>query len=376
MATKSTDVSADTPPMFTPFRLRELTLSNRVVMSPMCMYSADDLDGTPTDFHVVHLGSRAVGGAGLVFTEMTQISREARISPGDAGIYDDKHIEPWKRVVDFVHARSDAKIGMQLGHAGRKACEPIAWLRDTPLTEKEKWEIVAPSAVPFGPDSEMPKEMNQGDIAKVIDDFVSGAERANKAGFDIIELHGGHGYLLSSFISPLSNRRTDKYGGSLENRMRLPLEVFHAVRAVWPEEKPISCRISAIDWDEDGNQIEDGIEVARYFKEAGLDIIDVSSGNVTSVRRPVTPGLFQTPFSEAIRAAVDMPTMTVGNIATAEQINGVIAEGRADLCCVAKGHLFDPYFVRHAARKLGYDLNWPNQYPAATVFNPEPKEVR
>ena len=189
MATKYTDLSADTPPMFTPFRLRELTLSNRVVMSPMCMYSADDLDGTPTDFHVVHLGSRAVGGAALVFTEMTQISREARISPGDAGIYDDKHIEPWKRVVDFVHARSDAKIGMQLGHAGRKACEPIAWLRDTPLTEEEKWEIVAPSAVPFGPDSEMPKEMNQGDIAKVIDDFVSGAERANKAGFDIIELH-------------------------------------------------------------------------------------------------------------------------------------------------------------------------------------------
>ena len=325
---------------------------------------------------MVHLGSRAVGGAGLVFTEMTQISREARISPGDAGIYDDKHIEPWKRVVDFVHARSDAKIGMRLGHAGRKACEPIAWLRHTPLTEEEKWEIVAPSAVAFGPDSEMPKEMNQGDIAKVIDDFVSGTERAEAAGFDIIELHGGHGYLLSSFISPLSNKRTDKYGGSRENRMRLPLEVFRAVRAVWPDEKPISCRISAIDWDDDGNQIEDGIEVARHFKEAGLDIIDVSSGNVTNIRRPVTPGLFQTPFSEAIRAAIDMPTMTVGNIATAEQINGVIAEGRADLCCVAKGHLFDPYFVRHAARKLGYELPWPNQYPAAAVFNPEPEETR
>ena len=376
MATKTTDVSADTPPMFTPFTLRDLTLSNRVVVSPMCMYSADDLDGTPTDFHVVHLGSRAVGGAGLVFTEMTQISREGRISPGDAGIYDDKHIEPWKRVVDFVHHRSDAKIGMQLGHAGRKACEPIAWLRDTPLTDAEKWEIVGPSAIPFGPDSEMPREMNQGDIAKVIDDFVSGAERAEKAGFDIIELHGGHGYLLSSFISPLSNHRTDAYGGSMENRMRLPLEVFRAVRAVWPEEKPISCRISAIDWVEGGNTIEDGIEVARLFKEAGLDIIDVSSGNVTSVRRPVTPGLFQTPFSEAIRNAVDMPTMTVGNIATPEQINNVIAEGRADLCCVAKGHLFDPYFVRHAARKLGYNLPWPNQYPAAAVFNPDPEEVR
>lgn len=376
MATKRTDMPGDTPPMFTPFTLRDLTLSNRVVVSPMCMYSADDLDGTPTDFHVVHLGSRAVGGAGLVFTEMTQISPEGRISPGDAGIYDDKHIEPWKRVVDFVHNRSDAKIGMQLGHAGRKACEPIAWKRDTPLTGDEKWEIVAPSAIPFGPDSDTPREMNQGDIAKVIDDFVSGAERAEKAGFDIIELHGGHGYLLSSFISPLSNHRTDKYGGSIENRMRLPLEVFHAVRSVWPDEKPISCRISAIDWADGGNTIEDGVVVGRMFKEAGLDILDVSSGNVTHVRRPVTPGLFQTPFSEAIRRETGIPTMTVGNIATPEQINGVIAEGRADLCCVAKGHLYDPYFVRHAARKLGYALPWPKQYPAAAVFNPEPEEVR
>jgi anthraniloyl-CoA monooxygenase len=306
--------------------------------------------------------------------EMTCPSADARITPGCPGLWNDAQCAAWERIVDFVHANSDAKIGMQLGHAGRKACEPIAWKRDTPLTEEEKWEIVAPSAIPFGPNSEMPREMNQGDIAKVIDDFVSGAIRAEAAGFDIIELHGGHGYLLSSFISPLSNKRTDKYGGSLENRMRLPLEVFHAVRAVWPGEKPISCRISAIDWDENGNRIEDGIEVARLFKEAGLDIIDVSSGNVTSVRRPVTPGLFQTPFSDAIRKAVNMPTMTVGNIATPEQINAVIADGRADLCCVAKGHLFDPYFVRHAARKLGYKLPWPNQYPAAAMFNPEPEE--
>ncbi|MBT5051262.1 MAG: hypothetical protein HOM58_22390 [Rhodospirillaceae bacterium] len=376
MATNTKDLAADIPPMFTPFSLRELTLPNRVVVSPMCMYSAEDLDGTPTDFHVVHLGSRAVGGAGLVFTEMTQISREGRISPGDAGIYDDEHVEPWKRVVDFVHHHSDAKIGMQLGHAGRKACEPIAWQRNTPLTDDEKWEIVAPSAIPFGPDSDMPREMNQGDIAKVVDDFVSGAERANEAGFDIIELHGGHGYLLSSFISPLSNQRSDAYGGSMENRMRLPLEVFRAVRAVWPEEKPISCRISAIDWADGGNNIEDAVEVGRMFKEAGLDILDVSSGNVTHVRRPVTPGLFQTPFSEEIRRETGIPTMTVGNIATPEQINGVIAEGRADLCCVAKGHLFDPYFVRHAARTLGYQLPWPKQYPAAAVFNPEPEEVR
>ena len=375
MATDTEELAADIPPMFTPFSLRDLTLPNRVVLSPMCMYSADDFDGVPTDFHVVHLGSRAMGGVGLVFTEMTQISPEGRISPGDAGIWDDRHIEPWKRVVDFVHRHADGKIGMQLGHAGRKACEPRAWERDTPLTPDQKWEIVAPSAIPFGPDSEMPREMNQADIAKVIDDFVSGAERVAKAGFDIIEIHGGHGYLLSSFISPLSNQRTDSYGGSLENRMRLPLEVFRAVRAVWPEEKPISCRISAFDWVEGGTTMEDAVRIARLFKEAGLDILDVSSGNVTNFRRPVTPGLFQTPFSEQIRQEVGIPTMTVGNIATPEQINGVIAKGRADLCCVAKGHLYDPYFVRHAARKLGHKLPWPKQYPAAAVFNPEPEET-
>jgi anthraniloyl-CoA monooxygenase len=214
--------------------------------------------------------------------------------------------------------------------------------------------------------------MNQADIAKVIEDFAAGAARANEAGFDIVELHGGHGYLLSSFISPLSNHRTDAYGGSIENRMRLPLEVFRAVRAVWPEEKPISCRISAVDWVEGGNEIEDAVEVGRLFRDAGLDILDVSSGNVTHVRRPVTPGLFQTPFSERIRRETGIPTMTVGNVATPEQCNDIIANGRADLCCVAKGHLYDPYFVRHAARKLGYDLPWPKQYPAAAVFNPEP----
>lgn len=372
MITDGKNLAADPPPMFTPFTLRDLTVPNRVVMSPMCMYSAEDLNGSPNDFHVVHLGSRAMGGAGLVFTEMTQISPEGRISPGDAGIWDDKHVEPWKRVVEFVHHHAHGKIGMQLGHAGRKGCEPIAWQRDTPLKNDEKWEIVAPSSIPFSSNSELPREMNQGDIAKVIDDFTAAAQRAADAGFDIIEIHGGHGYLLSSFISPLSNHRTDKYGGPMENRMRLPLEVFHAVRSVWPEEKPISCRISAIDWVEGGNTIENGVTVGKMFKEAGLDILDVSSGNVTDLRRPVTPGLFQTPFSERIRAEVDIPTMTVGNIATAEQINRVIANGRADLCCMAKGHLFDPYFVRHSARALGFELPWPKQYPAAGVFDPNP----
>ena len=363
----------EVPPIFTPFKLRGVTFPNRVVMSPMCMYSADDLDGTPTDFHVVHIGSRAVGGAGLVFTEMTQVSREGRISPGDAGIWDDKHTEAWKRVVDFVHQHTDAKIGMQLGHAGRKGCEPIAWERHKPLPEDQKWKIVAPSAIPFGPGSQTPHEMNQSDIAKAVDDFANGAERANEAGFDMIELHAGHGYLLSSFISPLSNKRTDSYGGTINHRMKFPLEVFQAVRKVWPDDKPISARISAIDWDDGGNQIEDGVRVGKMFKKAGLDILDVSSGNVTHIRRPAVSGLFQTPFSEQIRRETGIPTMTVGNIATPEQINEVISGGKADLCCVAKGHLFDPYFVRHAAHKLGYKkIQWPKQYPAAGIFNPDP----
>jgi anthraniloyl-CoA monooxygenase len=372
MTTRTKEAATETPPMFTPYTMRGLTLPNRVVVSPMCMYSADDLDGTPTDFHVVHLGSRAVGGAGLVFTEMTQISPEGRISPGDAGIWDDKHIEPWKRVVDFVHNRSEAKIGMQLGHAGRKGCEVLSWERGKKLPPEQRWEMVAPSAIPFGPDADTPRAMNQADLAKVVDDFVSGAVRAEAAGFDMIELHGGHGYLLSSFISKVSNHRTDAYGGDITGRMKLPLEVFHAVRAVWPDHKPISMRISAVDWVEGGNEIEDALVVARLLKEAGLDILDVSTGNVSHIRRPAMPGLFQTPFSEQIRAEVGIPTMTVGNISTAAQCNDIIASGRADLCCLGKGYLFDPYFVRHAARTLGYDgLAWPNQYPAAAMFKPE-----
>ena len=225
------------PALFAPLTLRNMTVKNRVMMSPMCMYSAQDLDGTPNDFHVVHIGSRALGGAGLVCTEMTQISPEGRISLGDAGIWDDKHIEPWKRVVDFVHGHTDAKIAMQLGHAGRKGCDPLTWERGTPLAKELHWEMVAPSAIPFGPNSNTPREMKQADIAKVRNDFISAAKRADRAGFDMIELHCGHGYLLSSFISPLSNQRTDSYGGDIKGRMKLPLEVFHAVRAVWPKKK-------------------------------------------------------------------------------------------------------------------------------------------
>jgi len=362
--------TADIPPIFTPLGLRGLTLPNRVVMSPMCMYTSDD--GAPCDFQVVHLGSRALGGAGLVFTEMTQVSPEGRISTGDAGMWDDKHIEPWKRVVDFVHTHSSARIGLQLGHAGRKGSTPLPWNRGKPLAPAEQWEIIAPSAIPFSPDSQTPRAMNQGDLARVKQAFADAAIRAEAAGFDMIEMHCGHGYLLSSFISPLSNTRTDRYGGSLEARMRYPLEVFDAIRQVWPADKPISARISAVDWVEGGTTVDDAVGIARMFRDAGLDIIDVSSGNVTDFRRPAMPGLFQTPFSEKIRAETGMKTMTVGNIATPEQMNQVIAGGRADLCVVGKGHLYDPFFTLHAARELGHDgALWPKQYAAARAFNPE-----
>ncbi len=261
---------------------------------------------------------------------------------------------------------------MQLGHAGRKGSTPLPWNRGKPLAKDEQWDIIAPSAIPFSPDSQTPGAMNQGDIARVKQAFVDGAIRAEAAGFDMIELHCGHGYLLSSFISPLSNKRTDQYGGSLEARMRYPLEVFHAVRAAWPDDKPISARISAYDWVEGGTTEEDAVEIARMFQAAGLDIIDVSTGNVTDFRRPAMPGLFQTPYSEKIRAETGMKTMTVGNIATAEQMNEVVAGGRADICVVGKGHLYDPFFTLHAARALGHDAAlWPKQYVAARAFNPE-----
>ena len=357
------------PPMFTPFSLRDLTLPNRVVMSPMCMYSADD--GTVNDFHLVHLGSRAMGGAGLVFTEMTDISPEGRISTGCAGMYKPEHVAAWKRVVDFVHDVAGGKIGIQLAHAGRKAATKLGWEGGNVPLEEGAWEIIAPSAIPFSEAHQTPKEMTRADMERVRDAFARGAEMADEAGFDVIELHFAHGYLLSTFISPLSNRRQDEFGGPLGNRMRYPLEVFAAVRAVWPDHKPISIRISAVDWAEGGTTEEDAVEIAGLLKEAGADIIDVSSGNVTDTPRPRLEGLFQTPFSEKIRREADIPTMTVGNISTPDQINDVIGDGRADLCVIAKGHLYDPYFTMHAARALGYDdAPWPKQYLAANMFRP------
>lgn len=370
-ATASADAAVpDIPPMFTPLTLRGMTVANRIVMSPMCMYSAED--GTVNDFHLVHLGSRAMGGTGLVFTEMTNVSPEGRISSGCSGMYKPEHMAAWKRVVDYVHTHTDSKIGIQLAHAGRKASNrrnPDG--TNVPLDEKEGWRILAPSAIPFTPDAQVPKAMDESDMEKLRTDFRRAAGWATDAGFDIIELHFAHGYLLSSFISPLTNKREDDYGGSLEDRMRLPLEIFHIVREVFPDDRPMSARISACDWVEGGIDGDDAVEIGRMLKAAGLDIIDVSTGNVIAGARPTTGGLFQTPFSDRVRNEAGIPTMTVGNIRGADHMNEIIEGGKADLCVMAKGHLFDPYFARHAARGLGYEgLKWPFQYGAAKNFMP------
>ena len=356
-------------PMFTPYLLRGMTLKNRLVMSPMCQYSARD--GIVNDWHLVHLGSRAMGGTGLIITEMTDISPEGRISEGCAGMYKPEHVAAWKRVVEFVHNHSDAKIAVQLAHAGRKAsCSP-AWEGGGPLPAGQEWEILAPSPIPFSADSQTPREMNRADMDRMVAAFGQGARWSEEAGFDMIEIHGGHGYLISSFISPLSNTRTDEYGGSLENRMRFPLEVFRAIRSNWPDDKPVSMRISAYDWVDGGTEVDDAVQIGRMMKEAGLDILDVSSGNVTDDVRPRVEGLFQTPFSERVRTEAEIATMTVGNVGGPEQINEIIANERADLCCMAKGQLFDPYFAHHAACSLGVeDYKWPKQYAAAGFFKP------
>ncbi len=358
-----------TAPMFQPLTLRGVTLPNRVVLSPMCMYSAND--GTVGDFQLVHLGSRAQGGAGLVFTEMTDVSPEGRISPYCAGMYKPEHRDAWKRVVDFVHGNSEAKIGVQLAHAGRKGSTPAPWERGRPLGDKG-WPLVAPSAIPFDDKSPVPKEMDRSDMDKVRDDFARAARWADEAGFDVIEFHMGHGYLLSSFLSPLSNKRRDEYGGSLENRLRFPLEVVKAVRQIWPSGKPLFARISATDWEDGGNTIEDGVAIARAMKAAEVDVIDASSGNVTSTKRPATHEMFQVPLAARIRKEANVATMAVGNIRTVEDVNRVLREGQADLCAIGRWHLFDPYFARHAARDLGSDGSpWPNQYKrAAEVVAP------
>jgi anthraniloyl-CoA monooxygenase len=356
------------PPMFTPLRLRGMVLSNRVVVSPMCQYSAED--GTINDWHLVHLGSRAMGGAGLVIGEMTDVSREGRITPGCAGMYKPEHVAAWRRVVAFVHRHTPARIGMQLAHAGRKASTRLGWEGyDEPLAEGG-WPIMAPSPIPYFPHSPVPREMSRADMETVREDFVRAAAMAEEAGFDLLEIHFAHGYLLSSFLSPLTNRRTDEYGGALENRMRFPLEVFAAVRGAWPAEKPISVRISATDWAEGGFDGADAVALAAALKALDCDIVDVSAGQVVPWQRPVYGRLFQTPFSDRVRLEAGIPTMTVGNISTYEDVNSVLAAGRADLCVLARAHLYDPYWTRHMATKQGYDLPWPKPYRTIDGYEP------
>jgi anthraniloyl-CoA monooxygenase len=356
--------SAAIPPMFTPFRLREMQLHNRIAVAPMDMYSA--ADGAPNDFHLVHLGARALGGAALVFTEMTCVSPEARISLGCTGMYADEHVAAWRRIVAFVHDHSPAKICLQLGHSGRKGSTKLMWEgMDEPL-EEGGWDVMGPSAEPWTPRNARPVPMTRPDMERIADEFVRATELATIAGFDMVELHCAHGYLLSSFLTPASNRRRDAYGGSLENRLRFPLEVFSAMRAVWPGEKPMSVRLSATDWVEDGITPAESVAMARAFVAAGADIIHVSAGQTTPDAKPVYGRMFQTPFSDRIRNEGRIPTIAVGNITESDQVNSIIMAGRADLCALARPHLTDPHWTLRAAAELGYtDQPWPNQYRSA-----------
>jgi anthraniloyl-CoA monooxygenase len=353
--------------MFTPFRLRDMALMNRVVVSPMSMYSCQE--GTPNDFHLVHYGARAQGGAGLLYTEMTDVARDGRITPGCAGLYRDEHVDAWKRIVDFVHDHSEAKIAAQLGHAGPKGSTKLGWEgMDEPLDDGN-WDLLAPSPLPWSPDNQTPRAMDRADMDRVKAAFVQATERAAAAGFDMVELHAAHGYLLSAFITPLSNRRGDDYGGTLANRLCYPLEVFEAMRAVWPEYKPMSVRISATDWVTNGAGAgasvtpEESVTIAKAFKSAGADIIDVSAGQTSPDAQPIYGRMFQTPFSDRIRNEAGIATMAVGNIYEADHVNSIIAAGRADLCCLGRPHLWDPYWTLRAAARQGYGgLPWPKQY--------------
>ena len=355
------------PPLFTPYRLRDLVLENRVVVSAMCQYSSED--GMPNEWHFVHLGSRAVGGAALVMTEMTDVSADGRISPGCAGLYRDEHVEGWRRIVDFVHAHTRAKIGMQLGHAGRKGSTKLAWEgADEPLGE-DGWEVLGPSPIPWDDPNPVPRPMDRADMDAVIADHAVAAERAEAAGFDLLELHMAHGYLLATFVSPLTNQRRDEYGGPLENRMRFPLEVLDAVRSAWPD-KPLSVRISAVDWKPGGQEIEDSLEVARMLEAHGVDIVDVSAGQTVPDAKPRYGRQFQTPFADRIRHEVGVPTMAVGNISSYMDVNTILAAGRADLCALARAHLWDPYWTRNAAWRTGYPLPWPDPYSTLDEYTP------
>jgi anthraniloyl-CoA monooxygenase len=341
------------PPMFTPFRLRDLVLPNRIVVSPMSMYSAEE--GLPDDWHLVHYGSLAQGGAGLVYTEMTDVSRDARISPGCAGIWNEPQEQAWRRIVEFVHRHSQARFCLQLGHAGPKGSTKLGWEgNDVPL-DSGNWPVIGPSAVPYSKINQVPRPMTRADMDRVRDDYVAAAQRAARAGFDMLELHYAHGYLMSAFITPVLNKRSDEYGGSLENRLRFPLEVFAAVRAAWPQGRPIAVRISSNDWVGDlGITPAESVRIARAFKDAGVDVIDVSAGQTTPEARPVYGRMFQTPFADQIRNDARIATMAVGNIFEVDHVNSILAAGRADLCCLARPHLVDPNWTLRAAAQQGY----------------------
>jgi anthraniloyl-CoA monooxygenase len=349
------------PPMFLPFRLRDMTLVNRVVVSPMATYSAQD--GMPGDFHLVHLGARALGGAGLVFTEMVCVTPQGRITPGCAGLWSAAQRDAWARIVDFVHASSPAKLCLQLGHSGPKGSTQLGWQQmDAPLPDGN-WELIAPSPVPWSPYNHVPRAMTRDDMDAVREAFVTATQHGAAAGFDMLELHAAHGYLLSAFISPLTNQRSDAYGGALANRLRFPLEVFRAMRAAWPAHRPMSVRISATDWVEGGIVPADAVEIARAFRAEGVDLIDVSAGQTSIQAQPVYGRMFQTPFSDRIRNEIGIATMAVGNITEPDHLNAIIAAGRADLCALARPHLSDPQFALRAAAGLGYrEQWWPPQY--------------
>ena len=349
-------------PMFAPFHLREMQLTNRIVVSPMAQYRA--VDGCPTDWHFAHYAERAKGGAGLVYIEMTCVSPEGRITPGCTGFYAPEHEVAWKRLVDFVHQETEAKICAQVGHSGPKGSTQLGWQESDAPLPTGNWPVMAASDVAWSPRNQRPKPMDRADMDWVRGEFVASAEMAARCGFDMLEIHAAHGYLLSSFITPLTNRRTDQYGGSLENRMRYPLEIFQAVRAVWPDEKPVSMRISAHDWvGDDGVTPMEAVEIARLLQAAGVDICDVSAGQTSVLAKPVYGRMFQTPFSDRIRNETGMATMAVGNIYEPDHVNSILMAGRADLVCLARPHLADPYWTLHAAAALGdRGVKWPDPY--------------
>jgi anthraniloyl-CoA monooxygenase len=359
------------PPMFQPFRLGALELANRVIVSPMDMYSARD--GVPGDFHLVHLGSKALGGAGLVMTEMVCVSPSGRITPGCTGIYTAEQEESWRRITSFVHDQTGAKIGIQLGHSGRKGSTRLMWEgMDVPLPDGN-WEVCGPSPIPYGAQSQTPRELDLAELSEIKEQFVAAARAAARAGFDLLELHCAHGYLLSSFLSPLTNRRTDRYGGSLAGRLRYPLEVFDAIRAVWPQERPMTVRISATDWCEGGLDIDDSVEIARAFAEHGAAGVDVSTGQVVSEEKPAFGRSYQTPFADRIRNEIGrkygLAVIAVGAISSYDDVNSLLLAGRADLCALGRAHLYDPQWTLHAAAEQGYagsGASWPRPFAAGS----------